>query len=203
MAGGARQIVDRSGPLTLARTGEVWEILWEGTFLMSSECRESERALGALARGRTLVGGLGMGFTLRAALDAGARLVDVVEISGAVIEWNRGPLAELSNRALDDPRVRVYEADAVAFLRDARGYDAILLDVDNGPSWTARPENAALYDIDFLRNALDPNGLLAIWSAQQENLTGFEERSFPSRHGGPDYLYVMGTRSVDPTPHSR
>jgi spermidine synthase len=190
MAGGARQIVDRSGPLTLARTGDVWEILWEGTFLMSSECRDSERALGALARGRTLVGGLGMGFTLRAALDAGARLVDAVEISRAVIDWNRGPLVELSDRALDDPRVRVHEADVIAFLADARGYDAILLDVDNGPSWTARPENAALYDLDFLRHALEPDGVVAIWSAQKEQLPDFEERAFPSRVGGPDYLYV-------------
>ena len=141
----SRRKIARHGPLTLARRGEVWEILWEGMFLMSSECRASERELGTLARGRTLVGGLGMGFTLRAALDAGAAALDVVEISAAVIEWNRGPLAHLAGRPLEDPRVRVHEADVGAFVRDARGYDAILLDVDNGPSWTARPENAALY----------------------------------------------------------
>ena len=194
MAGGTRQIVDQSGPLTLAKSGDIWEILWEGTFLMSSECRDSERALGELARGRTLVGGLGMGLTLRAALDAGARLVDVVEISRAVIEWNRGPLAELSNQALDDPRVRVHEADIVTFLQSARDYDAILLDVDNGPSWTARPENAALYEIDVLQHALAPDGLVAIWSAQKENLPAFEERALPSRRGGPDYIYTTRRR---------
>src|SRR5262245_11984466 len=103
MTSRAREIIDRCGPLVLARTDGVWEILWEGTFLMSSECRESERALGAMARGRTLIGGLGMGFTLRAALDAGATPIDVVEIAGAVIGWNRGPLAELAGRPLEDP----------------------------------------------------------------------------------------------------
>ena len=189
----SRRKIAESGPLTLARRGDVWEILWEGTFLMSSECRQSERELGALGRGRTLVGGLGMGFTVRAALDAGASAVDVVEISAAVIEWNRGPLAELAGRPLDDPRVQVHEADVAAFLRSACDYDAILLDVDNGPSWTARPENAALYGaagLAALRQALAPGGLLAIWSAQKENLPGFEERAMPSAVGGADYLYV-------------
>jgi spermidine synthase len=193
MPAGAREIIERAGTLTLARTGDVWEILWEGTFLMSSECRESEQALGALARGRTLVGGLGMGFTLRAALDAGAQAVDVVEISEAVIAWNRGPLAELAGRPLADPRVRVHEADVATFIGAARDYDAILLDVDNGPSWTARPENIALYNesgLAALRAALAAQGLVAIWSAQREpSLRGFEERSIPSRRGA-DYLYV-------------
>jgi spermidine synthase len=189
----SRRKIAEHGPLTLARRGDVWEILWEGTFLMSSECRQSERALGALGRGRTLVGGLGMGFTVRAALDAGASAVDVVEISAAVIEWNRGPLADLAGRPLDDPRVRVHEADVAAFIRSARDYDAILLDVDNGPSWTARPENAALYGdagLAALRQALAKGGTLAIWSAQKENLSGFEERAMPSAVGGADYLYV-------------
>jgi spermidine synthase len=189
----SRRKIAESGPLTLARRGDVWEILWEGTFLMSSECRQSERELGALARGRTLVGGLGLGFTVRAALDAGATSIDVVEISSAVVEWNRRPLADLAGRPLDDSRVRLHEADVAAFVRHARDYDAILLDVDNGPSWTARPENAALYGeagLSALRRALAPGGLLAIWSAQKENLPGFEERAFNSPVGGADYIYV-------------
>src|SRR3954471_20952726 len=124
---------------------------------MSSSCRAGERALGALAQGRTLVGGLGMGFTVRAALDAGASSVDVVEISPAVVRWNRSVLAEIAGRPLSDPRVTVHTADVAAFLRRASGYDSILLDVDNGPSWTARPENDALYGdraLDAVAHAL-------------------------------------------------
>ena len=168
-----REIVERAGSLSLAHSGATWEILWDGMFLMSSECRASERALGALAAGRTLVGGLGMGFTLRAALDVpGVSAVDVVEIAAAVVAWNRGHLAELAGRPLEDARVRVQVADVAEVVAAApRCYDAVLLDVDNGPSWTARPENAGLYDeagIAQLRGALRPGGRLAIWSAQPE-----------------------------------
>src|SRR5262245_840520 len=111
-----REIVDTDGPLTLARSGSVWEILWEGTFLMSSACRASERALGELATGRTLIGGLGMGFTVRAALDAGAEVIDVAEISPAVVRWNRGELAGCAGRPLDDPRVCVHLGDVGALV---------------------------------------------------------------------------------------
>jgi spermidine synthase len=170
-----REIVDRVGPLTLARQQGAWELLWEGHFLMSSAQPVSERALGEQAGGDTLIGGLGMGFTLRAALDRPAtRRVDVVEIAAAVIAWNRGPLAPLAGHALADPRVRVHCADVAAFIgrAQARGaYDCILLDVDNGPSWTARPGNQALYDdagLTALRAALRPGGRLVIWSAQPE-----------------------------------
>src|SRR5262249_195653 len=137
---------------------------------------------------------LGMGFTLRAALDAGVATADVVEISGAVIAWNRGPLAELAGRPLEDPRVRVHEADVATFLPAARDYHAILLDVQNGPSWPARPENVALYNesgLAALRAALAPAGVCAIWSAQREpSLEGFAERPIPSRRGA-DYVYVV------------
>jgi len=168
-----RRIVERAGPLALARTGATWEILWEGTFLMSSECRASERALGALAAGRTLVAGLGMGFTLRAALDAPrVSAVDVIEIAQAVIDWNRGPLAPLAGFPLLDPRVRLRCADVREVLDLVPApYDAVLIDVDNGPSWVARPENAALYGeagVRRLRAAVCDGGTLAIWSAQPE-----------------------------------
>jgi len=169
----AREIVDRDGALTLARSGAVWEILWEGTFLMSSECRAGERALGALGFRRTLVGGLGLGFTVRAALDAGATGVDVVELSAAVVRWNRSLVADCAARPLDDARVRVHLGDVGAFVRAAPpgSYDRVLYDVDNGPSWTARPENAALYGgaaLDEVARALAPGGRFAVWSAQAE-----------------------------------
>jgi spermidine synthase len=200
-----REIVDSDGALTLARTAGVWEILWDGTFLMSSACRSSERALGALARGRTLVGGLGMGFTVRAALDAGAASVDVVEISPAVVRWNQSLLAEVAGRPLDDPRVTVHRADVAAFVRGATHYDCILFDVDNGPSWTARPENDALYGDDALAatvKALVPGGRFAVWSAQREQVftarlgshfADVEERAIPVEVAGrpsEDWLYV-------------
>jgi spermidine synthase len=145
-------------------------------FLMSSDCRGSERALGRLAAGRSLIGGLGMGFTLRAALDQpGALAIDVVEISQAVVDWNRGPLAHLAERPLEDARVRVHVMELAAFLRSAprAAYDAILLDVDNGPSWTARPENSAIYDdagLELLARLLapSPSAVVAIWSASEE-----------------------------------
>lgn len=174
-----RATVDRDGPLSLARTDGVWEILWDGMFLMSSECRAGERALGGLARGRTLVGGLGMGFTLRAALDAGAASVDVAEIAPAVVGWCRGLLATVADRPLDDPRVTLHVADVASVVAGspAGRWDAVLLDVDNGPSWTARPGNDALYGDEGLAaivRALAPGGTLAVWSAQAE--PDFERR---------------------------
>jgi spermidine synthase len=200
-----REIVESDGALTLARTAGVWEILWDGTFLMSSECRASERALGALARGRTLVGGLGMGFTVRAALDASAASVEVVEISPAVVRWNQSLLAHVAGRPLTDARVTVHVADVAAFVRGASGFDSILLDVDNGPSWTARPENDALYGDDALAatvRALAPGGRFAVWSAQREpvfaarlgpHFADVEERAIPVEVAGrpsEDWLYV-------------
>jgi spermidine synthase len=184
----------------------VWEILWDGMFLMSSESRASEHALGALAKGRTLIGGLGMGFTLRAALDRpDARAIEVVEISDAVVGWNRELLAPLAGAPLADPRVCVHVADLQQFLDGDHGlYDRILLDVDNGPSW-ARPENEPLYDddrLERLRASLAPGGALAVWSAQAEpaflarlgaRFALAEERAIPVVLAGrpsTDYLYI-------------
>jgi spermidine synthase len=112
-----------------------------------------------------------MGFTLRAALDrlpADAKVV-VVELVPGLVEWNRGPLADLAGRPLDDPRVRLQGGDVGRRVGEARGaYDAILLDVDNGPSALAHPGNASLYGERGVRAsaaALRPGGVLAIWSA--------------------------------------
>jgi spermidine synthase len=202
----ARAILDRRGALCLARTGSVFEILWDGMFLMSSQCRRSERELGALACGRTLVAGLGMGFTLRAALEQpGVTTVDVVEIAQAVVEWNRGVLGELAGHPLRDERVRVHERDVAAQLRAGERYDAVLLDVDNGPSWTARPENDALYGaagVAQLRAALLPGGRLGVWSAQDEpaflarlgaHFERVESRAVPA-DGAPDHIIVAVAR---------
>lgn len=146
--------------------------------LMSSRSHGSEQAMAVAslepalrsARPRVLIGGLGMGFTLRATLDVLPRKSEVVvaEIFQCVVDWNRGPLAELSADALADPRVRLEVADVrrvVAAPRD--GFDAILLDVDNGPDAFTTAGNAAIYapaGLAALRAALRPGGVLAIWS---------------------------------------
>jgi spermidine synthase len=144
---------------------------------MSSRVHGSEEALAALALGRVerprtiLVGGLGLGFTLRAALDRlppDARAV-VAELSPALVAWNRGPVADLAGRPLEDPRVRLQQADVRARIAEARGaFDAILLDVDNGPSALAHRGNDALYGdrgVRACRDALRQGGVLAVWSA--------------------------------------
>ena len=147
--------------------------------LMSSRTHESEEALARLAleriekkeQRRVLIGGLGMGFTLRAALDVlpPAAQVVVAEIMPAVVKWNRGPLAALSGHALDDKRVEVREVNAARMIRDCQArYDAILLDVDNGPAGLSRTGNHWFYGLSGLHAAsaaLRPEGVLALWSA--------------------------------------
>jgi spermidine synthase len=146
---------------------------------MNSRMSSSETVLAEVAcerlRGRracrVLIGGYGMGFTLRAALaglGADAQIV-VAELVPEVIAWARGPMAELTAGALRDPRVTIHEGDVAALIASSRcGFDAILLDVDNGPDGLSRSANDRLYDLRGLeaaRNALRPKGLLAIWSA--------------------------------------
>jgi spermidine synthase len=173
------------GVLTLRRyraeTGEVgYEILIDGSFLMASHGSHSERAMAALAhrhlapsrRGLTvLVGGLGAGHTLRAALDLPAvERVVVAEIGARVVEWNRRYFADANGRAVDDPRVEVVIDDLARVIADhPAAFDLALLDVDNGPGWLAAPGNAALYTTDGARaclRALRPGGVLAVWSPQ-------------------------------------
>ncbi len=142
---------------------------------MSNRAHHSEQTLGRLAcTGLTnaphvLIGGLGMGYTLRAVLDVlpVAARVTVAEMFAQVVEWNRGPLAALAGRPLDDVRVTVCCADVNALL-DGAAFDAILLDVDNGPDAAMLARNTALYTIGGLRRlraALTPGGCLAVWSA--------------------------------------
>ena len=165
--------------LFLYRRGTDFAITLDRNELMSSRVGGSEEALatlplqrlGAPSAPRLLIGGYGMGFTLRAALakvGPGARII-VAELVPEILDWARGPMAALTAGCLDDPRVTVAQAD-VADLIAAPGarYDAILLDVDNGPDGLVRAANDRIYSADGLAaaaRALAPGGVLAIWSA--------------------------------------
>jgi spermidine synthase len=171
-------------PLRLVRHGGDFIIMLERNELMSSRMRGSEIALGTmtcarlgkLSAPRLLIGGYGMGFTLRAvlgAVDADAEII-VAELVPGIIEWARGPMAALAEGCLDDPRVTIRMGDVGAAIAEAAAgpvngrYDAILLDVDNGPDGLTRQENDGLYTARGLaraRAALRPGGILAVWSA--------------------------------------
>ncbi|HEX4860461.1 MAG TPA: hypothetical protein VFV07_04435 [Rhizomicrobium sp.] len=161
------------------RRGNEFSIMAGSITLMSSRMSGSETVLAELAcarlRGRRncsmLIGGYGMGFTLRAALSGlgpDAKVV-VAELVPEVVGWARGPMAELTRGCLDDPRVSIRYVDVGAAIASARSrFDAILLDVDNGPDGLSRRANDRLYDrrgLEAARNALRPEGLLAVWSA--------------------------------------
>jgi len=164
--------------LHLYAHGADFYILLDNHDLMSTRMQYSEEQLAELTLDRldvadphVLVGGYGMGFTLRAAL---ARLgpggrTTVAELMPEIIDWARGPMAEVAAGCLDDPRVAVRIADVAHVIREARGaYDAILLDVDNGPDGLVRAENDSIYANSGLaaaKRALRPGGVLAIWSA--------------------------------------
>ncbi|MFD7502447.1 spermidine synthase [Streptomyces sp. NPDC059850] len=162
----------------------VFEIIANGCFLMDTSDGRSERlliraALGALPPGRPspalLIGGLGVGFSLvEAVSEPRWGRIAVVEREAAVIDWHRdGPLAALSGEALADPRTEIVHADLVAHLRHptegARPYDALCLDIDNGPGWTVTEDNGGLYSpagLAACADRLTPGGVLAVWSAQ-------------------------------------
>ena len=179
--------------MALTRRDGEYVILAAGKSLMSSRMHGSEEALATLAcrRVRTLeqpcvlVGGLGMGFTLRATLDRLPKdaTVVVVELVPAVIEWNRGPLGPLAGHPLKDRRARIDVGDVGATLRASRNrFDAVLLDVDNGPVAFTASDNAGLYDdrgLAAVRAALTAGGVLAVWSAWDNRK--FEQRL---RYGG-------------------
>ncbi len=173
--------------------------------LMNSRIYGSEDALAKLAcqkiskhpRARVLIGGLGMGYTVRTALNGlGAKAqVVVAELVPAVVQWNRGILADLAGSPLDDSRVTLHEADVAQMIKTAKGdYDAILLDVDNGPQALARKDNDWLYSLTGLKTAfaaLQPKGVLAIWSsgaepafAQRLRKAGFDVDEVGVRAGG-------------------
>jgi len=165
--------------LRLMRRGAEFSMMLGQNELMNSRLSGSEEALATLAcrriegvkRPHLLIGGLGMGFTLRAALavlDAQARIT-VVELVPAVIEWARGPMANIFGDSLSDPRAVIREADVVETIKaSTSAFDAILIDVDNGPEALIRKANDALYDrkgLQSIRRALRPGGILAVWSS--------------------------------------
>ncbi|WP_310475299.1 spermidine synthase [Sandarakinorhabdus sp.] len=173
-------------PLRLFRRGGDFMIVLERNELMSTRMHGSEVALGTMACDRLashkaphlLIGGYGMGYTLRAVLGrlaANAR-VTVAELVPGIIDWARGPMAAVTNGCLDDPRVTLTMGDVAATMAQATAaYDAILLDVDNGPDGLTRAANDGIYSHRGLadaRTALRPGGVLAIWSAAPDTAFG-------------------------------
>ncbi|WUH91049.1 spermidine synthase [Streptomyces sp. NBC_00433] len=212
-------VVDRqngpAGEIVLRRRRREYEIIANGCFLMDTSDGRSERllvdaaleALEALGRDApsVLLGGLGIGFSLaRAAAQPWGR-IEVVEREAAVVGWHReGPLGAYSAGALDDPRVTLVEDDLLAYLRTSTaGYDALCLDIDNGPDWTVTENNGSLYSpsgLDACRNRLTPGGVLAVWSAQPSaafeaalRSAGFERvhtLEIPVIRGVPDVVHL-------------
>jgi len=192
--------------LMLYRRGEEFSICIGRDELMNSRQHGSEEALARIAcrrvaaspSPRVLIGGLGMGYTLSAALEHLGPDAEVVvaELSPAVVAWNRGPLAKLAGSPLADPRVRVFEGDVAGVYRDEEAaFAAILLDVDNGPEAMTRKANDWLYGLAGLETAqaaLQLGGILGVWSATPDRAfdlrlrrIGFrvEELRVPARIG--------------------
>ncbi|MFJ8471702.1 spermidine synthase [Kitasatospora sp. NPDC094011] len=206
------------GEVVLRQRGRHYEIIANGCFLMDTADGRSERLLiqaaldeldrtGGVSAPTVLIGGLGVGFSLAYAVaePRWARIA-VVEREGAIIGWHRsGPLGAFSGGALDDERVAVLHTDLLEYLAAADGerYDALCLDIDNGPDWTVTDSNSGLYGADglaVLRHRLRPGGVLAVWSAQpsadfEEALrsAGFADvvsREVPVGRGVPDVVHL-------------
>ncbi|MGA0601882.1 spermidine synthase [Caulobacter sp. KR2-114] len=213
------QVPGDGGVLRLMQRGDEFSIMAGAIELMGSRLSGSEEALALLtcqklagrAKPHLLIGGLGMGFTLRAALASlgpGAT-VTLAELVPAVVAWARGPLAHIHGDSLDDPRVTVFEGDVAKLINPVRErYDAILLDVDNGPEGLMRRANDDLYDSYGLREAhaaLKPGGVLSVWSsaphpafARRLQHAGFAvEETRPRARGakGARHVVWLATRS--------
>lgn len=174
--------------MRLMRRGLEFSIRLDGNELMNSRLSGSEQSLATFAcelvstrnRARLLIGGLGMGFTLRAALNKLPQdaHIDVAELVPAVIAWARGPMADIFGPSLSDRRVHLRQIDVATMIAaDTATYDAILLDVDNGPDGLSRPGNDSLYDLPGLSaayTALRAGGVLAVWSSAPD--AGFTRR---------------------------
>jgi spermidine synthase len=212
------EVLDRRegpyGEVVLRRHGDLLQIIANGCFLMDTSDGRSERrlvdaALGALddrPAPRVLIGGLGVGFSLaHAAANARWGRITVVEREPAVIDWHRrGPLAELSRTALADPRTEIAEADLVTYVNETSAtYDALCLDIDNGPGWTVTDGNEGLYapaGLASCARVLRPGGVLAVWSAEpspefEETLrnAGFQHvrtEEIPVARGVPDVVHL-------------
>jgi spermidine synthase len=204
--------------MTLLRRGHEYIILADGKPLMSSRMHGSEEALATLGCERArrleqpcvLVGGLGMGFSLRAALDLLPRNADVVvaELLPAIVGWNEGVLGPLAGHPLRDRRVKVTLGDVGETLRRSPDrFDVVLLDVDNGPSPLAQRSNGSLYGdagVIETRRALKPGGAYAVWSARRDvkfehrlRYNGFRVETHDVRgrlkRGGPRHIIFVAT----------
>jgi spermidine synthase len=214
------QVPDSDEELRLMKRGHEFSIMLGQNELMNSRLSGSEEALAKLAceriagqpAARLLIGGLGMGFTLRAALAVLGPQAEIVvaELIPSVVTWARGPMAGLFGDCLDDRRVLVRVADVRDVIVSSQAmFDAILLDVDNGPEALARTANEALYDARGLTSAwtaLRPGGVLAIWSsganpkfAQRLRQGGFEVEEIKIRangtRGGARHIIWLARRS--------
>lgn len=208
-------IVERAwsprGEVVLRRAGDHFEIISNGTFLMDTRDGGSERLLvdagiaACDAPGpRVLIGGLGVGFSLAAAVaHAHVAAIDVVEVEPTIVGWHATYLRHLSAAALADPRVRLETADLADWLAGGpQPYDLLCLDIDNGPDWTVVDANAAMYGdtgLALARRNLRPHGVLTVWSARR--VPDFEARlgahfgevrvhEVPVERGEPDVVYV-------------
>jgi spermidine synthase len=217
------QIETREGRLELRRRGERdFLITIGGRVLMTSAAHRSESALARVAcaavadrpRAQVLIGGLGMGYTLRATLDqlpATAR-VTVVELNGAVVDWSRGPLAVLTGRALADRRVRTIVRDVARVIDAAQpaSWDALVLDLYEGPHQATNRAHDPLYGRAALERAftvLRPGGVLAVWSEEPDRAfearlvaAGFEVQRHPGGRGGRAHIIYLGSK---PAPSRR
>ncbi|MGV9313046.1 spermidine synthase [Streptomyces sp. NPDC003691] len=215
------------GEVVLRRRGDHHEIIANGCFLMDTSDGRSERRLVDAAfetltadgrpgpvrttekrpgRPSLLIGGLGVGFSLaHAAASPRWGRITVVERETAIVDWHlTGPLAEISGAAVADPRSVIVSRDLLAHLRtSAHRYDALCLDIDNGPDWTVTEDNAGLYTpagLALCRAALAPGGVLAIWSAQPSpeferalrnaGFSGVRTEEIPVARGVPDVVHL-------------
>ena len=219
---GRAQTPGGGADLVLYQRDSEFSLRGDNRELMNSRVHGSEEAMARLGcqnlakrqGARVLIGGLGMGYSVRTALDIlgeDARVV-VAELAPAVVEWNRGVLADLAGRPLEDRRAELHEADVVQLIRAARGdYDAVMLDVDNGAEAMVRKGNNWLYSLPGLSAtyaALRRGGVLAIWSAgpqpafvRQLRRAGFAVDEFKvrarggsNRKGGAHHVVWIATR---------
>nr|WP_156726043.1 spermidine synthase [Streptomyces apocyni] len=207
------------GEVALRRHGELLQIIANGCFLMDTSDGRSERLLVDAARTALgarpapdlpslLIGGLGVGFSLaHAAADPRWGRIAVVEREAAIIDWHLGepaPLATVSGAALRDPRTEILHTDLIAYLHAAtERYDALCLDIDNGPDWTVTKDNEGLYSpagLAACQARLRPGGVLAVWSAQPSadfeqamrnaGFRGVRTEEMPVARGVPDVVHL-------------